>query len=79
MSERSLEYRLKELERELTATGEEILEDKRSFQAAIDTLKLEMRAVWLCLDMLHPDQKEKISVLKERVLKDVDPEHLSDY
>ena len=79
MSEREMEHRLKELERELAATGEDILENRRSFQAAIDTLKLEVRALWLCLDMLHSDQKEKMSVLKESVLKDVNPEQLSEF
>jgi hypothetical protein len=78
MSEREMEYRLNELQKELSATGEDMLENKRSFQAAIDTLKLEVRALWLCLDMLHSDQKDKICTLKEQVLKDVDPEHLSE-
>ena len=79
MSERSLEYRLKEVERELVPTGDDLLDDRRSFQAAIDALKLEVRALWRCLDLLHPQRKAEISALKERVLEDIDPEELSEY
>jgi len=74
--ELELEERVRLIEREVNLLGDDIERLKLDIEEAIDTVRLEIQAIKMTLGELLPGFEERFRVIRDRVVREIDPEGL---
>ena len=73
MREGQVERQLKLLQGEIAVNGQELEALGRDQRAAMDDLRLEVKALRQCLERLHPDFEECFAAVKAEITQKIDP------
>ncbi len=69
-----LEEKVKLLEKEITVLGEASDNTKLDMEEAVDKLRIEIESLKAILNDLVPDFQNKYQVVKNSVLREIDPQ-----
>ncbi|MBI4378451.1 MAG: hypothetical protein HY578_05075 [Nitrospinae bacterium] len=73
-----LEERIHLIEKEIDALEDGMNDSKLSLKAGIDEIKIEIEAIKGYLREIHPDFKNKFSVIKKKIILEKNPEWISE-
>ena len=74
MNHVQLDEKLHQLEQEISLAGDATDALRLEMRAAIDALRLENEVLKRCLQLLHPEIKERLAAVRAEVMHDTDPE-----
>jgi len=74
MNNIQLDEKLPQLEQELSLAGDATDALRLEMRAEIDALRLENEVLKRCLQLLHPEIKERFAEVRAEAIHDTDPE-----
>lgn len=78
MNEVQINEKLRLLEQEITLAGDATETLRLEMRAEIDALRLENEVLKRCLELVHPELKERFAAVRAEVIQETDPENQSD-
>lgn len=74
MNEVQVDEKLRLLEQEIALAGDATEALRLEMRAEIDALRLENEVLKRCLQLVHPELKERLVEVRAEVMHDTDPE-----
>jgi hypothetical protein len=74
MPETRIEEQLSLLQQQTVLAGEAIETLQLNCRAEIDALRLEIEALWRCLQLVHPDMAKHFDAVRAEAIRTTDPE-----